>query len=128
MPKKLDAQNLHLFANTINIKELRSLDLSNCVECGDCDAVCPSHIPLTKQFKLVKQQINKFEKQQIQAKENLRRYQAKLKREEKRKQQKKTVSKSLVATSSSLNENDNKQAVIAAAVKRVREKRKSKVQ
>jgi electron transport complex protein RnfC len=45
--------------------QLESLGLPDCIECGCCDYVCPSHIPLTLEFKTAKQvqQNIAFEKQ-----------------------------------------------------------------
>jgi len=45
----LQAQRTEDFAN------LEQLGLSDCIECGCCDYVCPSHIPLTQNFIQAKQ-------------------------------------------------------------------------
>ena len=47
----LQAQRTEDFAN------LEQLGLSDCIECGCCDYVCPSHIPLTRNFINAKQMV-----------------------------------------------------------------------
>ena len=49
-------QVLHKAAICFDAEQLHSAHLSNCIECRCCDAVCPSQIPLTQQFKDAKKQ------------------------------------------------------------------------
>jgi Na+-translocating ferredoxin:NAD+ oxidoreductase RnfC subunit len=41
--------------------------LFSCIECGCCDVVCPSHIPLVQQFRVTKGEIITKEKQAVQS-------------------------------------------------------------
>ena len=36
---------------------LENLGLYDCIECGCCDVVCPSHIPLTETFRVAKRRL-----------------------------------------------------------------------
>ena len=36
---------------------MEDLNIYDCIECGCCDLVCPSHIPLTQNFRYAKAQI-----------------------------------------------------------------------
>jgi electron transport complex protein RnfC len=47
-------QQLFWYACADNEAKLRSYGLMDCIECGCCDLVCPSHIPLTADFKIAK--------------------------------------------------------------------------
>jgi len=39
---------------------LREFGLMDCIECGCCDLVCPSHIPLTADFRVAKGRIREL--------------------------------------------------------------------
>ena len=123
-PVSLQPQQLHKYAQTYNSKRLIDYQLDNCIECGCCNYVCPSHIALAAQFKAAKATILT----ELQASNNLQRYEDKLTRQEKRQLERKskTKIKPKQSTLASNSEMDNKQQVIADAVARVREKRKSK--
>jgi electron transport complex protein RnfC len=60
----LPQQILKAYENK-NFEELGKLGLSECIECGCCDVVCPSHIPLVENFRKAKhfrtQEINSSE-------------------------------------------------------------------
>lgn len=51
-PRDLQPQLLHWFREDIN--RGKSLRLDACIECRRCDAVCPSEIPLTPTFRIMK--------------------------------------------------------------------------
>lgn len=53
-PVRLLPQTLHKLASTSAVERLESLGLNDCIECGCCDLVCPSHIPLTETFRRAK--------------------------------------------------------------------------
>ena len=54
-PVALTPQLLLQAQRTDDFEKLQQLGLSDCIECGCCDYVCPSHIPLTHNFINAKQ-------------------------------------------------------------------------
>ncbi len=56
-PVRLLPQSLHSAANRSDDQRLTRLGLNDCIECGCCDLVCPSHIPLTETFRQAKQHL-----------------------------------------------------------------------
>ena len=50
-PARLQPQELHLAALARDFDGLDKLGLNDCIECGCCDVVCPSHIVLTEHFR-----------------------------------------------------------------------------
>ncbi|MCC5868418.1 MAG: electron transport complex subunit RsxC [Gammaproteobacteria bacterium] len=56
-PARLMPQLLHWHALREDDAELAGLNLFDCIECGCCDLVCPSHIPLTEQFRGAKRRL-----------------------------------------------------------------------
>ncbi len=50
-PASLLPQQLHLAISSGNRSLAKTYNLSACLECGCCDLVCPSNIPLTAQFR-----------------------------------------------------------------------------
>ena len=55
-PVGLMPQQLHLYLRNNNATAALELGLRDCIECGCCDFVCPSHIVLAAQFRTAKQQ------------------------------------------------------------------------
>jgi len=51
-PANLQPHLLHWHASANAPAELQRLGIDRCLECGCCDVVCPSAIPLTAQFRL----------------------------------------------------------------------------
>jgi len=49
-PASLLPQELLVAVRSGNAAELATLGVTECIECGACDYVCPSHIPLTHHF------------------------------------------------------------------------------
>ncbi|MEM7279664.1 MAG: electron transport complex subunit RsxC [Pseudomonadota bacterium] len=56
-PVRLLPQTLLKHAPSEDIGPLCSFGLDDCIECGCCDLVCPSHIPLTQIFREAKQAV-----------------------------------------------------------------------
>ncbi len=56
-PVKLLPQTLLRHAPVASVEELCSYGLDDCIECGCCDLVCPSHIPLTQIFRDAKKAV-----------------------------------------------------------------------
>jgi electron transport complex protein RnfC len=53
-PEQLSPQRLHEQLLAHDILAALSYRLTDCSECGACDAVCPSRIPLMSQFAIAK--------------------------------------------------------------------------
>ncbi|TVQ46694.1 MAG: electron transport complex subunit RsxC [Gammaproteobacteria bacterium] len=56
-PAGLSPQLLHGATRRQDDTGLADLGLFACIECGCCDLVCPSHIPLTEQFRVAKRRV-----------------------------------------------------------------------
>lgn len=124
-PVKLQPQQLHWHAKELNADRLQDFRLFDCIECGCCSYVCPSHIPLVDEFRQAKNNIWTKRRKQLEAEQNKKRYMEKQRREE---QQKKDKVKKRSAVIDEKGNADlalqKKQEVIAAAVERVKQKRK----
>jgi len=59
---------------------MRSYGLTDCIECGCCDLVCPSHIPLTADFRKAKGRIRELADEKARAERARRRFEARNKR------------------------------------------------
>jgi electron transport complex protein RnfC len=44
-------------AATSDTQALATLGLQDCIECGCCDVICPSHIMLTERFRVAKRAV-----------------------------------------------------------------------
>lgn len=55
---------------------MREFGLTDCIECGCCDLVCPSHIPLTSDFRKAKGRIRELADQKARAERARRRFEA----------------------------------------------------
>lgn len=123
-PVGLQAHQLHWYTREFNPEYLSLYHLFDCIECGCCAYVCPSHIPLVDNYRRAKKRIRSNERKRDEAERNKKRYEAKLirtateKRFKDRQTTKDYVEKDLSGK--------NKKAEIDAAVKRVQEKRKLK--
>jgi electron transport complex protein RnfC len=53
-PAALQPQELLVAVESADTAALASLGLDDCIECGCCDVVCPSHIALTSRFRRAK--------------------------------------------------------------------------
>jgi electron transport complex protein RnfC len=53
-------QQLFWYACADDEKKMREFWLTDCIECGCCDLVCPSHIPLTFDFRVAKGRIREL--------------------------------------------------------------------
>jgi electron transport complex protein RnfC len=54
-------QQLHRAAKADDRNALTQLGLADCIECGCCDYVCPSQIPLTSRFHAARLQLQLHE-------------------------------------------------------------------
>lgn len=79
-PQGLLPQSLHVQVKAKRMAELESLHLLDCIECGCCDVVCPSLIPLTEQFRAGKGQLRRYLADEVLARKAQRRHEARLAR------------------------------------------------
>ena len=73
---KLLPQQLFWYACADNEEQLRAHGLTDCIECGCCDLVCPSHIPLTYVFRMAKARIRELADEKARAERARRRFEA----------------------------------------------------
>ena len=57
-------------------QKLRDFGLTDCIECGCCDLVCPSHIPLTADFRKAKGRIRELADEKARAERARQRFEA----------------------------------------------------
>ncbi len=55
---------------------MRRYGLIDCIECGCCDLVCPSHIPLTADFRIAKARIREMADEKARAERARARFEA----------------------------------------------------
>jgi len=126
-PVNLQPQQLHWHSKEFNSERLLDYHLFDCIECGCCSYVCPSHISLVDEYRQSKNRIWDKRRNQLEAEKNKQRYLDKQKRIEQQKQDK--SNKRLNIDDDKVNDElalKKKQDDIAAAVNRVRAKRNNK--
>jgi electron transport complex protein RnfC len=69
-------QQLFWYACADDEAKMRSYGLTDCIECGCCDLVCPSHIPLTSDFRTAKARIRELADEKARAERARQRYEA----------------------------------------------------
>jgi electron transport complex protein RnfC len=79
-------QQLFWYACADDEAKMRSHGLTDCIECGCCDLVCPSHIPLTADFRTAKARIRELADEKSRAERARQRFEARNERIEKEKQ------------------------------------------
>jgi electron transport complex protein RnfC len=79
-PVKLQPQQLWWLAIADNEPKLRSFGLTDCIECGCCDLVCPSHIPLTSSFRQAKARIREMADEKARAARARQRFESRTER------------------------------------------------
>jgi H+/Na+-translocating ferredoxin:NAD+ oxidoreductase subunit C len=126
-PVKLQPQQLHWHSKELNIDRLLDYHLFDCIECGCCSYVCPSHISLVDEYRQSKNRIWDNRRNQLDADQNKQRYLNKQKRTEQQKLDKRNKH-SMVDEEHANNDSalKKKQDDITAAVNRVKAKRKNK--
>ena len=75
-PVQLLPQQLHWHARSGDESRLRRYGLTDCIECGCCDLVCPSHIPLTANFRAAKARLREAAHDKARAEHARRRFEA----------------------------------------------------
>jgi electron transport complex protein RnfC len=69
-------QQLFWYACADDEAKIRSYGLTDCIECGCCDLVCPSHIPLTFDFRMAKARIRELADEKARAERARLRFEA----------------------------------------------------
>ena len=75
-PIQLLPQQLFWYACADDEPKLREYGLTDCIECGCCDLVCPSHIPLTSNFRQAKARMRELADEKARAERARRRFEA----------------------------------------------------
>jgi electron transport complex protein RnfC len=124
-PADLLPQQLYWHARSGNLDAAQDYNLFDCIECGCCTYVCPSHIPLVQYYRHAKAEIWTEERQKKAADIARRRHEARLARLERARRER---SERLAERKRSLAGPADqaaiaKQAVIQAALGRVRKKK-----
>jgi H+/Na+-translocating ferredoxin:NAD+ oxidoreductase subunit C len=126
-PVKLQPQQLHWHTKEFNIDRLEDYHLFDCIECGCCSYVCPSHIPLVDKFRQAKSRIWNSRRKELEAEQNKQRFLDKQARLQQQKQDKNNRRSNIIdeKTDHEL-ALKKKQDEISASVNRVKEKRKTR--
>ncbi len=136
-PAKLLPQQLYWHTQAKDFERVAEHHLSSCIECGCCDFVCPSHIPLVSYFRFAKSEIRAQEK--ILKKADLsrqrheflefRKAREKKERDEKRRKHKEALQRKKAAMAAkktmkgTTKKEDHKALAIKAALERVKAKK-----
>jgi Predicted NADH:ubiquinone oxidoreductase, subunit RnfC len=80
-------QELFWFARSKDFDRAQKYQLFDCIECGCCSYVCPSHIPLVQYYRYAKSEISAREKEQQAADHARDRHETRLARIEREKQE-----------------------------------------
>jgi electron transport complex protein RnfC len=59
--------DLYWFSQSKNFGQAQAFSLFDCIECGACSYVCPSHIPLVQYFRFAKGEIRTREQDKLDA-------------------------------------------------------------
>lgn len=118
-PADLLPQTLFLHAKERQLEQARSYGIFDCIECGCCAYVCPSHIPLVDYYRVTKNRIWKIDEQRQKAEHARRRHEF---RERRRQRQETARTDHLRERERALDTKDPQDA-IAEAVKRSRQHR-----
>jgi electron transport complex protein RnfC len=117
-------QQLYWHARAASYDDAQDYGLVDCIECGCCAHVCPSHIPLVQYYRHAKTAIWALEKQQRASDIARERHAARLARLERIKQER---AEHLARKKQALTDQEAgdtaRQAAIQAALERVRQKK-----
>jgi Na+-translocating ferredoxin:NAD+ oxidoreductase subunit C len=126
-PTDLQPFEMYWFSRAKIFGKAQEYSLFDCIECGCCSFVCPSRIPLVDYFRFAKSEIWAREKEKEAADDARQRYEFRLEREERDKQEKAAkLAAKAAETKAKLaqsGEDDEKKALIAAAMARTQEQK-----
>lgn len=120
-PMDLGPLELHWFARGKNFGKAQEYGLFDCIECGCCDYVCPSHIPLVHYFRFAKSEIWAREKEKEASDAARQRHEFRQLRLEREKAEK--LAKHAKATGNTPSDGDAKKAAIQGALERTKAKK-----
>src|SRR5690606_40333473 len=118
-------QELYWCSKSNNLEKAREYKLFDCIECGCCSYVCPSHIPLVQYYRYAKSEIIAQDRAREAADIARERNEFRLMRIEREKQERAQKHAQKAAASKAGASTDNtteaaKKAAIAAAVERAK--------
>ena len=126
-PADLQPFELYWFSRARNFGKAQEYHLFDCIECGCCSYVCPSSIPLVDYYRFAKSEIWAKEREQNSADAARERFEFRNFRFEREKEEKAArlaakaaETKSKLATGTTADGEDSKQALIAAALERAK--------
>lgn len=122
-PAQLLPQQLHFHIRNNQWAEVEEHQLKSCIECGCCDFVCPSHIPLTNWFRYGKSELRTQTVEKQKADLARQRHEARDERLLRIKQEK---AQRLAQKKQALKDQAEKKQKIAAAIERAKNKRDHK--
>ncbi|WP_078120820.1 electron transport complex subunit RsxC [Thiosocius teredinicola] len=125
-PAQLLPQQLYWYARSRDLDKVQDYHLFDCIECGCCAYVCPSHIPLVHYYRFAKTEIWTQERDRERSDIARRRHEARQARLERLEQERKArlrQKKEALEKKSTDAKDDPKKAAIAAAMKRVADKK-----
>ena len=107
---------------------MQDYNLFDCIECGCCAYVCPSHIPLVQYYRFAKTEIWAMERDKEKAdhaRERHEFHQYRMERKQQEDEERKRMKKELLKKTQGKEdkETDSKKAAIEAAMSRVKAKR-----
>ena len=129
-PADLLPQQLYWHTQAKDYEKVTEHQLNSCIECGCCDFVCPSHIPLVSYFRFAKSEIRAqqeaLEKSDIARKRHefleFRKIREKQERDEKRRKHKEALQKKKAGATA----NKSKKDAIQAAMDRAKAKKEAR--
>lgn len=124
-PVNLLPQQLYWYARAREFDKVQDYHLFDCIECGCCDYVCPSHIPLVQYYRYAKTEIWNKDRERMLADVSRQRHEFHQQRLEREKQERAARHKQKRAAISTPSDEDNKKALIQAAMERARAKREA---
>lgn len=121
-PANLLPQELYLHSRTRDFDRAQEFDLFDCIECGCCSYVCPSHLPLVHYYRFAKSEIGEREREREASDLARRRFEFRQERLEKEKRERTERQAAKRARVTSKAPASEKKAAIDAAVERARAK------
>lgn len=123
-PVRLLPQQIYWYASSKNMERAQDHHLFDCIECGCCAYVCPSSIPLVQYYRYAKTEIRAQERERTTSDIARKRHEAHQQRLERQKQEREARlrKKREMLKDKNEGEDNHKQAAIAKAVARARDK------